>query len=325
MQVQSLALTLKIDQSLRAIHQSLYRKRAPIQLHHYTHPETLEKIIDTRVLWATCAADQDDQTEISHAAELLSRAAERAISSRIPRFTAEVLRRIPFFIEDRKQYAFIACFCEIPDSSRHWDQFGKYRVSFAGPGSKTPQLCCMMPNSDSWFQQVIYNERLQIWAIQKSVEAVTDAVASCVYGDVDGPIRNWFIDSCARTAGQIILSMAIGFKRHSYKWEKEWRFVCFPRLGSSSSSPMSDDRDFLAYVRKQPRKHVPLTISQETRVFEPLLRPPVPFWRWQSAPNHAIDSELLTIRNALIRNHRVDLLEPTPAESVWRKLRRLTW
>jgi hypothetical protein len=43
----------------------------PQFLHHYTKSSAVvESIVRTRSLWATCIADQFDQTEISHASEI---------------------------------------------------------------------------------------------------------------------------------------------------------------------------------------------------------------------------------------------------------------
>lgn len=277
-----------------------------MKLHHYTSADTFEKIIEGRALWATCVADQKDDKEITYAAELLSLASRAILRSGATGLAGDIVERLPYFIEERKGFTFIACFCEEERSVRHFSEYGPYRLTFDGPGSNGPYLGTIIPKSKLWFQQVIYDAKKQQQALTASVAAVVDAVARCSDGRSEGGGPRWLTDSVARNAAQIILGMAIGFKRPLYKWERERRLVCCPRLGANSSSPKADDEEFLSLTKRVPRRHLELEVLREVKFFEPLLRRPVPIIAWESAQRGS-DQTIAVIQRALIRNGRADL------------------
>jgi len=108
--VSNLSLTLAIAESLREIQREVFHGPAPKFLHHYTKSSAVESIVRNRSLRATCIADQTDQTEISHASQMIVRLAEEIQCSKNSEFTLNVLKRLPFFMEERKQWIFIAFF-----------------------------------------------------------------------------------------------------------------------------------------------------------------------------------------------------------------------
>ena len=171
--VSNSSLTLATAESLREIQRELFDGPAPQFLHHYTKSAAVvESIVRSRCLWATCIADQSDQTEITHASKMVERLAEEAKFPDISEFAFDVLKRLSFFMEERKQLIFIACFCDDHDSDLHWREYGDYRLTFPAPWAGMPSLALSDHQSECWYQRVIYDERLQRDAIERALRSI---------------------------------------------------------------------------------------------------------------------------------------------------------
>jgi hypothetical protein len=307
--VSNSSLTLAIKESLREIHRQLFHGPPPQLLHHYTkHAAVVESIVRNRSLWATCIADQSDQMEISHASEMVVRVAEEIRRSEPSEFSVNVLKRLPFFMEERKRWIFIACFCDDHDSDLHWDKYGNYRLTFPPPWTGMPSLALSDPHAECWYQQVTYDERLQRDAIERALRSIAIAISNNTTGRNEGPWAQAMVDSCARNTAQAVLGLAVGFKRSSFQEEREWRIACAPGLGRNSSAPGLDDENFAVNIKRSTRPHVLLQIHSERRLFEPLLIPPVPFLDWAWNPNRLDGKAVGEINEALKSYHRDDLV-----------------
>ena len=307
--VSNLSLTSAIAESLREIQYKLFHGPAPHSLHHYTKSAAVvESIVRERFLWATCIADQSDQTEISHASEMAAQLAEELQGPRIPEFALSVLKRLPFFMEERKRWIFIACFCDSNDSGFHWREYGDYRLTFPFPRASTPSLTLSDPQAECWYQRVVYDERLQRVAIERSLRSISHAISHNTSGRNEGPWAQSMVDNCARNAAQLLLGIVVGFKRSSFQAEREWRIVCAPRLGTNSSAPRWIDESFAVNIKSSPRRHVLLRIQPEPHPFQPPLIPPVPLSEWAWNPNRLNREGVEKINEALKVNHRADLV-----------------
>jgi hypothetical protein len=302
------SLTGAIVESLHEIQRELFDGPPPQFLHHYTKAPVVESIVRSRSLWATCVADQSDQTEISHASEMVERLAEEIRCSGMSEFSLNVFKRLPFFMEERKQWIFIACFCDDHDSGLHWRDYGNYRLTFPSPWTGMSSLALSGLQGEYWYQRVIYDERLQRDAIERALRSISIAISRNTNGQNEGPWAQTMVDSCARNTAQVLLRLAVSFKRSSFRGEKEWRIVCAPRLGSNSSAPRLVDENFAVNIKRSPRSHVLLQIHLEQRLFEPLLSPPVPFLDWAWNPNRLDGKAIGEINEALKSNHRADLV-----------------
>jgi hypothetical protein len=304
-----LNLTNEISEAVHQVHRELFAAPVPRDLNYYTRASTVVDIVESRSVWATCVRDQrDDKSEITHTAELVSKLAEEISSSEISAFAADVLRRLPCFMEERRRWMFIACFCENQGSAVHWERFGNYCLTFSAPSTGIPSLALLGPNSDCWFQRVVYDEGLQRDAVDRALRAVVLAISQNTAGVNEGPWAPSMVDSCARNAAQLMLGMAAGFKRHSFHDEREWRIVCSPCLATNSTAPNSIDEDFSVNVKTDKLRHVLLRIHQTDALFQPLLTPPVPFLGWSHNPAHNDIQEIDAIRNALSANDRPDFV-----------------
>jgi hypothetical protein len=307
--VSNMSLTLAIAESLREIQHELFHGPVPQFLHHYTKSSAVvESIVRNRSLWATCIADQSDQTEVSHASEMVARLAEELRRPEISEFSLSVLKRLPFFMEERKQWIFIACFCDGHDSDLHWREYGDYRLTFPSPWVDMPSLALSDPQAECWYQRVIYDERKEGDAMERALRSISLAISHNTSGRNEGPWAQAMVDSCARNTAQLLLGLAVGFKRSPFRGEREWRIVCAPRLGTNSSAPQSIDDNFAVNIKSSPRRHVLLQIHLERRLFEPLLVPPVPFLAWAWNPNLLNREAVGEINEALKSNHRADLV-----------------
>jgi len=313
--VSNLSLSLAISESLRGIQHELFDGPVPQFLHHYTKSSSVvQSIVRNRSLWATCIADQSDQTEISHASEMVARLGVQLHGAQISEFTLSVFKRLPFFMEERKQWIFITCFCDDHDSDLHWREYGDYRLTFPSPWGDAPSLGLLDPHAECWYQRVIYDEQKQVDAMERALQAISRAISHNTSGRNEGPWAQAMIDSCARNTAQLILGIAVGFKRSSFHGEREWRIVCAPRLRSNSSAPKWVDENFAVNIKGSPRRHLLLQIRRAQRLFEPLLIPPVPLVEWAWSPNRLNREAVEEINEALKANHRADLIHVPEAQ-----------
>ena len=310
LQVSSFALTQMTSESVREIYREVFAGQDPQSLHHYTKADTVVSIVQSRSLWATCIDDQTDKGEISHTSGLVTLAAEQILHAEPSIFARDVLRRLPFFMEERKKWIFIACFCANSDSSLHWATFGSYCLEFPVPGTRLSALSLLDSRNECWYQRVIYNEEIQRKAIERALRSIVLALARHTAGSNEGPWAQAMIDMCARNAAQLLLGLAVGFKRESFADEKEWRIVCSPRLASNNSAPAMEDENFAVNIKQSPFRHILLQIHRDWNIFQPLLVPPVPFLNWSHNPSHCEHQELERINGILKANNREDLTHP---------------
>lgn len=304
----STSLTSAISEALREIRSELFRGPVPHRLHHYTRAATVESVVQGRALWATCIAEQLDQTEISHTSDIVTQFAEKLLSPEANAFSDNVLRRLPFFMEERKRWVFIACFCDDQDSALHWNKYGDYRLTFPAPCTTAPSLSPIDFQAEYWCQQVLYDERLQRDAIERALRAIVLAISENTNGRNEGPWAKAIADNCARNAAQLLLGLAVAFKQSSFSGEREWRVVCAPHLGSNNSAPTWIDDNFSLNIKRSPRSHVLLQVQRDKGSFQPLLVPAVPFLHWSWNPNRYNAQEVDRINDLLAANDRADLL-----------------
>src|SRR5271165_2386630 len=100
--VHNLGLVEHLASAVRQIGHAIYSGPAPKHLHHYTDVNAVEAIINSRSLWATCIADQNDKSEIVNATELVAEISEAKIRTRISAFAKEVLQCLAAQMEERR-------------------------------------------------------------------------------------------------------------------------------------------------------------------------------------------------------------------------------
>lgn len=147
-------------------------------------------------------------------------------------------------MEERKRWIFIACFCDDHDSALHWSEHGHYCLTFPAPWTEVPSLSLSDPNAECWHQRVLYDEQSQGRAIERALRAIVLAISKNTNGQDEGPWAKAMVDNCARNAAQLLLGLAVGFKRSSFNDEKEWRILCAPRLANNNSAPNWIDEHF---------------------------------------------------------------------------------
>jgi hypothetical protein len=298
-------LTLSVASGIGDVCRELFGGPAPKELHHYTKADVVRSIIETRSVWATCVDGQAaDKGEISHAAALVIDRAAGLSHSKMPRFATDVMNRLPYFMEERKKWVFIACFCDDDESTTHFGRFGPYRLTFPAPWVEAERLALQDSAAECWYQRVVYSEEKQRAAIERALRAIVSAVSLYTGGDNTGPMASWMVDSCARIAGQLLLGLGLGFKPKSFEDEREWRIICCPRLGHNSSAPAQADENFSIHIENSSPRHVLLKINRPWPIFEPLSMPPVPFRRWGCDPVRSTPAERSTIEDLLRRHSR---------------------
>lgn len=301
--VLSYALVQAISDSVDEIRREVFAGPTPRFLYHYTRADKVESIVQSRSIWAKSIKEQTDKGEISHAVELLTQAAGRIAHSEPSTFAKDVLGRLPFFMEERKEWIFIACFCEDSESEVHWERYGDYCLAFPFPRAGVKALSILDVRAECWYQRVIYDEARQRNAIESAIQSVALALARNATGINDGFWAQANIDFHARNVAQLLLRLAVGFKRESFADEGEWRIVCSPRLGTNSSAPKYEDECFNVNIRQSPFPHVSFRIQPDRNITQP-----VPFVDWRHNPSHCDVQDLDRINKTLRMYGREDLI-----------------
>lgn len=306
--VSNLGLSIAISDSLGRIARETFAGPYPAILHHYTDAKAVESIIRSRSLWATCIEDQLDKSEVLHVCDLVLDSATRLFRTKIAGFAGDVLERLSHFMEERRHWIFIACFCDDSDSELHWKQYGSYCLTFNTPRPGTPALCLSDLQADCWYQRVIYDESLQRKTITEALRGIATALSQYTSGINEGPWGKMIVDMCAGHAAQLLLGIAVGFKRSVFERENEWRIVCAPRLGANTTAPKLLDENFSVNVKSTGgRRHVHLHVPSEGRMFQRISIPSVPFIRYSSGPYGTKTEEIERINQSLRENGRTDL------------------
>ncbi len=257
--INSLKLVEDLASSVRDVGRRIAKGPVPTVLYHYTPPDCAEKIVNTCSIWATCVADQKkDQTELTYGIELAQEAAHKLSQKGMPDFTARVLKMLSTSMLGRREWTFITCFCGQRRSEYHLENFGRYCLIFPIPLDGRPLLGCSDFRAERWYQRVIYDPASQRRAMTEAVQAIADSIKRNTTGVPEGPWTEWMAMDCARNAAQLLLSIAVGFKRKDYKHEKEWRLVCCPNLSLNNSAPKMADDNFKLCIEPDPRRHVVL-------------------------------------------------------------------
>ena len=315
--VHPVALSDTISNSLVPIRQGLFGGPKPLFLNHYTSPSVVESIIENRCLWATSVAEQADKTEISHAASIVNDAAQQIASRCGCPFAWDVLQQLPHFMEERKSWIFIACFCDDSNSEPHWNNYGDCCLTFPTPWRSGASLGISSWQSECWYQRVVYDGTLQRRALEQALDSVVVAISEHTSGENKGSWANAMVSSCARNIAQLLLALAAGFKHESYAWEREWRIVCSPPLGTNSSAPAWLDENFETRIKRRAysKAHIELQFRNGLAISQPLLRPPIPFLNWALNPARYVSEKARRINHALDEAGRHDLTLRIRAEA----------
>lgn len=197
----------------------------PTSLHHYTDARSLISIVTTQELWATNAVFMNDQTEVSHAATLMSRLlqeGEPAAGSTGPDVAMRhLLQYVHSFVE-----IYVVSFCADGDLLSQWRGYGAsggYSIEFTGR-----ELMALGPGRPR-LVQVIYDEENQVEQLRELLRSWRSMLSS-----VSSTEQEWY-ESAALLA-QIFAVLAVSFKNDAFAEEKEWR-LCYTRLRLPETLP----------------------------------------------------------------------------------------
>jgi len=253
----------------------------PPALYHYTRFNVVLEIIDSRALWATCAADLKDQKEIQHGIELLKEQVLIKIRSGIPDFPKRLLHLVPGFLSDAKSQTFIACFCAKQNSHSHQRRYGDYSLGFNTHRDWYPTLRQTGLSAHVQYHRVIYEHSRQSSALRDTIDSIVEATSQNSLDIIGGPWKESIAKLYARTVAQLLMELIVSFKNRSYSQENEWRIVCRPNLELNSPAHDSawDNFKHLVNSTPSPNKYVKLRISEPSQgsIIEAFPRHTIPF------------------------------------------------
>ncbi len=182
------------------------------------------KIVSTNELWGTNAVFMNDQTEISHAASLLSRVVEADANgspnagfstSRVSSDGAirQVLMHLHSYIE-----VYVACFCVEPDLLSQWRGYsgvgGGYAIGFS-----SEQLRALGGGALS-LVPVVYDEAEQ----ERQIRGLVDGWRSVFEPEM--PLEDgWSQGMAAALFAQAFGLLAVSLKSKAFAEEQEWRLL----------------------------------------------------------------------------------------------------
>jgi hypothetical protein len=253
---------------------SAFSRPSPKALYHYTGPDTAEKIIATRSVWATCVTEQKDLTELHHGIAVVERIAMDLIDKEPNFFVRRILAGLPEYMRNRRSMIFITCFCGTEASEFHLNEYGSVCFKFNIPNGQKPSLECSDFRADSWYSPVIYGERNQIKAVKVFLTEVSRLLVKHSDGRAEDDTGGWLASGPMRDIGQCLLTIVSCFKREHYKRDSEWRLIFAPNLALSYSAPKMIDDEFSTCIVDQPRWHICLRRHVPFIVEEGCIWPP---------------------------------------------------
>ena len=257
-----LGFTNHIGKGLGSIRLRLLGHRAPPPvLYHYTKCfKTVLNIGNSRALWATCAENLTDTTEIDYGAKLVQEEVQRKLNSGVPEFPQMVLGGLHDALVARKGWTFVACFCATHDSDFHRDKYGKYCLGFDTRSNPVPQLRPRGPDAEVQYYRAIYRPCLQREAIRRAIDSIADSAMKNSCGVFKGPWKESLAQFHARNASQLLMDLIVSFKAENFRRDKEWRIVCRPHLALNTSAPDLEQDNFKHLVKEN--NHVELQTSE---------------------------------------------------------------
>jgi hypothetical protein len=284
-----------LAQTVERLQSGLYPRRLPPKLYHYTTIDGVLGIINARALWATCIEDLEDQTEIRHGIEMIQEEVRRRQPDGFPGLVIELLSGM---LSTRRAWTFVACF----RAKRKTKERGPYCLQFDTLCDWEPRLRSTGFHADVRYHRVIYKPAQQRKAIRHALDAIIDLARRYSRGIAGGPWMKSIASVHSQAASQSLMDLISAFKCSSFKGEKEWRIVCRPQCSIADSDPSMNDSNFRPLIKKDERlkrRHVELTISEQTDVFYASPKRAIPFNAVYPSPDAARRADVERIRDVL--------------------------
>lgn len=189
-------------------------------IYHYTDLNGLRGIIDNHDLWLTHSRYSNDDEELTHGFQIVSKVIEEESAGAANRRRKNYLGHVrSIFEEPKAEGVYICCFCEEDNLLSQWRSYGAngtgVSLSFApasfsyitGPDSPPSGLIRL------W--KVFYNEDVQTSIIKQAINYYWDKTALTV-------------EQRAKQAVDAIQFFIPTFKNHDFEEEKEIRLIFTP-------------------------------------------------------------------------------------------------
>ena len=215
---------------------------APPILYHYTAPEGLLGIIESRTLWATDAEFLNDAQELqfgrAELREALLRAAEE-LSADSGAYDAAVSRATVMrsaadhleppgglWLEKQAHSVHVACFCEAGDLLSQWRGYGQ--SGGVAIGFRAEALCAVevrMPDGTPVSEHAyVIQERPRLVKIRYGEEAIRPVIDDVLARIAPEPTGHPGVQGFHR-ARSIVLPALATIKHSAFVEEREWRLI----------------------------------------------------------------------------------------------------
>ena len=275
-------LIKRVRWAVKDIRRLIMPARVPHFLYHYTREKGFNGIVERRALWASCAANLEDESEITHGAEILAGIIEHRLAHQITlrNFTKLVLARLKSKPLERKEKTYVACFCERGNFESQWESY-PYCLRFPTYRDGTPGLRARTSRASIQFVKATYkNQRKEsslITLVDRVIEALEDQ--TIVDWDGDGHLARSIADPVAFWISELALDVLVSFKSDKFQCEHEWRLVIRPSQMLPGSDRLLPDQAFetMVITDDNGKRHIELFAQAPDSVLVRSGRPPVPF------------------------------------------------
>ncbi len=209
-------------------------------LYHYTTPEGLNGILESRSLRCGHASYFNDPNEIMYGMELILEAlhTERASESRgdIQAFLDGLKMYVEITFTTYRFDPFIACFCESSTLLSQWRNYATggmgYCIgfNFSDTTYLAHGLDSLSQDRRAVLRRVIYLEEMQRELINQYISLMVEGAKNAMdAGTHRGREWHHIIPVMAVQAANHLIDMILSFKHPEYKEENEWRMVWITR------------------------------------------------------------------------------------------------
>ena len=239
-------------------------KEIPKALYHYTSFENVLNIGQSKALWATCAKDLADRTEIDYGADIVEERVVRMLRQEdLGDFPKMFLEHVSDALRNCKHRTFVACFCRMPRSNFHRTEFkSDYCLGFDTSANSEPILRPRDFNAYVQYGRVIYGRSVQRNAITAAIRAIVKSAIKHSSGTPDGPWAKFIAKRCAEDCSSILMDIIACFKSDAFRREDEWRIVCRPNLALNSSDPEFHRESFTRLIKPGRKQFIELSSNR---------------------------------------------------------------
>ena len=210
-------------------------------LYHYTNPEGLKGILESRSIWCGHASYFNDPNEIDYGMELIAGIIDEFLEinqeGEIYNFLIELKRTLGIIFKNYGYHPYMACFSESGKMLSQWRSYATGGMGYCiGIGFSNATL--LADNIDNLstdrrpkLRRVIYDLNIQREVATDYIQLVIDGSKTTFdnWANVPDDQKHTVMMMMVMQAANHLIEMILCFKLYEFRDEKEWRMVWVTR------------------------------------------------------------------------------------------------